>query len=87
MVDIQACDILPMNANRSRVRLLQADDDPQQDALAGATAPEHRQSLAAAHAQADPVQDLLTSEGLMQVADEIAGALPSSAASSASIAI
>ena len=58
-----------MDANRSRVRLLQADDEPQQYALAGATAPQHRQGLAAAHGQANPVQDLLASEGLMQVLD------------------
>ncbi len=58
-----------VDANRSRVRLLQADDEPQQYALAGTTASQHRQGLAAAHGQADPVQHLLTSEGFMQVLD------------------
>ena len=69
LVESQAGDVLTVDANRSRVRLLQADDEPQQYALASATAPQHRQGLAAAHGQADPVQDLLTSEGLMQVLD------------------
>ena len=69
LVESQAGDVLPVNANRSRVRFLQADDEPQQYALAGAAAPQHRQGLAAAHGQADPVQDLLTSKGLMQVLD------------------
>ena len=48
LVECQAGDVLPMDANRSRVRLLQADDEPQQYALSGAAAPQHRQGLAAA---------------------------------------
>ena len=47
----------------------QADDELQQYALTGTTAPQHRQGLATAHSQADPVQNLLTAEGLMQVFD------------------
>ena len=69
LVESQTGDVLTVDANRSRVRLLQADDEPQQYALAGTTAPQHRQGLAAPHGQANPVQNLLTSEGLMQVLD------------------
>src|SRR5271157_4966063 len=69
LVESHAGDILTVDANRSRVRLLQADDEPQQDALTGATASQHRQGLAAPHGQANPIQNLLTSEGLVQVLD------------------
>jgi hypothetical protein len=69
LVESQAVDVLTVDANRSRVRPLQADDEPQQYALTGTAAPQHRQGLAAVHGQADSVQNLLTSEGLMQVLD------------------
>src|ERR1019366_3860851 len=65
LVETEAGDILTVDTNRSRVGLLQADDEPQQHALTGATAPQHRHGLAAPHVQANPVQNLLTSEGLM----------------------
>src|SRR5580704_5779113 len=70
LIESQVREVLTVDANRSRVRLLQADDEPQQYALTGTTAAQHRQGLAAAHAQADPVQNLLTSEGLMQGLDD-----------------
>ena len=69
LVEAQTGDVLTVDANRSRVRLLQADDEPQQYAFAGTTASQHRQRLAAAYGQADPVQNLLISEGLVQVFD------------------
>jgi hypothetical protein len=69
LVEIQAGDVLTVDTDRSRVRFFQADDEPQQHALAGTAAPQDRQGLAAAYAQADPVQNLLTSEGLVQILD------------------
>src|ERR1700674_806658 len=69
LVESQAADVLTVDANRSRVGLLQADDEPQQYALTGTTAPQHRQGLATRHGEANPVQNFLTSEGLMQVLD------------------
>src|SRR3984885_10145170 len=69
VVESQARDVLAVNENRSRVWLLQADDEPQQDALAGAAAPEDCQGFAALHAQADSVQNFLRAKRLMQVFD------------------
>src|ERR1039458_7996163 len=68
-VESQAGNVLPVDANRSRVRFLESDNEPEQHALAGTTAPQHRQGLAALHGQADPVQNLLTAERFMQVLD------------------
>jgi len=65
LVESPAGDILAVDANRSRVGLFEANDDPQQYALTGATAPQHCQSLAAVDGQGNPVQDLLTSEALV----------------------
>ena len=48
-VKSQADDIPAMDANRSRVRLFEADDEPQQYALACAAASQHRQGFAAAY--------------------------------------
>src|ERR1035441_6159703 len=64
LVESQADDVLTVDANRSRVRLFQANDEPQQYALTGTTAPQHRQGFAATHGQANPVQNLLTSARL-----------------------
>ena len=50
-------------------------------ALSRAAAPEHGQRFSAAHAQADPVQNLVGSEGLVHILDGDNGArvvLPSS---------
>ena len=47
----------------------EADDEPQQYALAGAAASQHGQGFSAAHAQTDPVQNLVAAEGLVQVLD------------------
>src|ERR1700733_11051297 len=58
-----------MNTNRSRVRFRQSDDEPQQDALSRAAASQDCQGLAALHLQADPVQNLLAAERLMQALD------------------
>src|ERR1039458_1250894 len=69
LIERQAGDVLTADANRSQVGLLQADDEPQQYALTGTTAPQHRQGLAAPHGQADPVQNILSSKRLMQVLD------------------
>ena len=55
-----------MDENRSRVRLLQPDDQFQQDALTGSAATEHRQSFAAANRQINSAQDRLCAEGLVQ---------------------
>jgi hypothetical protein len=49
LVESQARDILAVNENRSRVWLLQADDEPQQYALTGAASSQDRQGLAAVH--------------------------------------
>src|SRR5579863_226417 len=70
LVQSQVGDVLPSDANRSRVRFLESDDEPQQYALARAAATQHRQGFAGLHRQTDPVQDILTSKGLMQVRDE-----------------
>src|SRR5579863_1637796 len=69
LVKRQTGGVSPMDANRSRVRFLQSDDESQQYALTCAAAAQHRQGLAAPHCQVNSVQDLLTSEGLMQVLD------------------
>ena len=69
LVESQAGDVLTVDANRSRVGFIQADDEPQQHALAGTAAAQHREGFAACHRQADPVQHLLASESLVQALD------------------
>src|ERR1700733_4451327 len=69
LVESQTRDVLAVDENRSRVRLFQADDDSQQYTLARAAAAQHRQSFAALHAQAYPVQYSLISERLAQALD------------------
>src|ERR1700679_449473 len=69
LIETKSGDVLTLDENQSRIRLLQADDEPQQDAFAGATAPKHRQSLTTVHGQTDPIQNLLASEGFVQVLD------------------
>jgi len=58
--------LLPVDIHRARVRLLEPDDDLQQNTLAGATAPEHRDGFTAGDRQVNPVQDHLVTEGLVQ---------------------
>src|ERR1035438_3503960 len=58
-----------MNTNRSRVWFRQSDDEPQQHALTRAAASQDCQGLATLHLQADPVQNLLAAERLMQAGD------------------
>jgi hypothetical protein len=74
-LDIRAGEFLTVDANRSGVRLLQSDDQLQQYALAGATAAQHRQGLAAADGQINPVQDMLGAEGFVQAAEDDGGAV------------
>src|SRR5579863_9761844 len=69
LVQSQVGDVLPSDANRSRVGLFESNDEPQQYALARTAATQHRQGFAGFHRQANPVQDALTSKGLMQVRD------------------
>src|ERR1700683_5632278 len=69
LVEREAGNILSMDANRSRVRLLQTDNDSEQNALTRSAASQHGQGFAAAHSQSDPVQDMLASEGLTQLFD------------------
>jgi hypothetical protein len=49
LVESQAGDVLPVDANRSRVRFSRPMMSRQQYALARTTAPQHRQGLAAPH--------------------------------------
>src|SRR5579872_2316343 len=65
LIQSHPSDILPVDANRSRVRRLQSDHESQQYTLSGTTAPQHGQSLASPNRQANSVQDRLTSESLM----------------------
>ena len=46
-----------------------ADDEPQQHALSRATASEYGQGFSAVHAQADPIQNVVTTKGLVQILD------------------
>ena len=69
LVESQAGDVLAMDANRSGVRRIEADDEPQQHALSRAAASEHGQRFSPIHAQADPVQNLVAREGLVHVLD------------------
>jgi hypothetical protein len=62
-------DVLPIHDHRSAVRLDQADDVLQQDALPGARRSEEGNGLALAHFEVDPLQDYLLAEGLMQRVD------------------
>jgi ABC-type transporter Mla maintaining outer membrane lipid asymmetry permease subunit MlaE len=55
LVEGQTGDVLTVDANRSRVGLLQSNDESQQYALAGPASPKDCQSLAAVHSEADPV--------------------------------
>jgi hypothetical protein len=54
-VESQAGDVLAMNANRSGVGRIEANDEPQQHAFSRAAASQHGQGFSAVHAQADPV--------------------------------
>ena len=65
-VEIQSCNVVSINTDRSGVRRCEPDDQPQQHALAGATASQHSQGFAAPHRQADPIQNSLTVECLAQ---------------------
>src|SRR5208337_2646753 len=67
-IEVEKGDLLPMNANRAGVGLLQADDQLEQHTLTGATASEHGQGFAILHSQINAVQDNLITERLMQAA-------------------
>src|ERR1700722_15502871 len=67
LVESEAGNILSMDANRSRVRYLQADNDSEQNAFAGTASTQHGQGFSAAYGQGDSVQEFLASEGLTQV--------------------
>ena len=59
-----------MDIHRARVRLLEPDDDLQQNTLAGTTAAEHRERFTAGDRQVNPVQDHLGAEGLVQTSQD-----------------
>ncbi|HEY6387298.1 MAG TPA: hypothetical protein VIX91_16610 [Candidatus Acidoferrum sp.] len=65
-LEIEAGDLLALYENGSRIRFLQADDELELHALAGAAASEHRQSFATLHGQINSVQDDLDAKGLVQ---------------------
>src|ERR1700734_2227629 len=69
LIESQAGDILAMNTNQSRVRLLQTDNQPEQYALTSSATAEHGECLATVHAEAYSVQDRLISERLAQAFD------------------
>jgi hypothetical protein len=69
LVKGQAGNILPMDADRARVGLFEAYDDPQQHALAGSASPEHGKGFTAVYFQADPIEHFLASERFVQVLD------------------
>ena len=58
-----------MDANRSRVGLLQANDEPQQHALAGATAPQHRKVSPRVTVRLIPFKTFWLPKDLMQALD------------------
>jgi len=62
----EAGDLLPVDENRAGAGLLQADDQLEQDAFAGAAATEHGQSFATRDGQIDAIQNDLAAKGLMQ---------------------
>src|ERR1700689_2280013 len=67
LVESQTANVLPMNADRSRIRLLQSNNDSQQYAFARAAAPQYRHGFAALHGKANSVQNPLTAERLIQI--------------------
>src|ERR1017187_2251974 len=68
-IESQPSNVLTMDANRSRVGCFESDDKSQQYALACAAASQHRQGFAAVHSQTDPIQDLVTCKGFVQILD------------------
>src|SRR5271166_2710918 len=69
LVDRESGYVLPLDLNRSGIRLHQANDEPQQDALAGSAAPQYCHGFSLSHTQRNPVQDHVPVETLEQILD------------------
>jgi hypothetical protein len=68
LVEGKARDVLTLNANRTRIRPLKADDEPQQHALSSAAASKHGEGLSTTHTQTDSIENGVTVEGLPHIA-------------------
>ena len=65
LAEAEPTDLLSLNANRTRVRLLESDDELQQHALPGAASAEHGERLATNDRQTHVVQDMLCAKRLV----------------------
>src|SRR4029077_8218027 len=72
-IDGEADNFLTLDEDRARIGNLQADDELEQDAFAGAAPAQHGQGFATSNGQLDAVQNDLAAEGLVQGAQEHRG--------------
>ena len=67
LIEAETRNLLPLNADRTSIRIVESDDEPQQHALPRAASAEHGERLTVNDRQTDAVQDMLCAKRLVDV--------------------